>query len=922
MKNSYFGFKLNGLLAILLGTILIITIPKSAVASNDPIWEFPAMPDLGGGLGYECMADAYLTDGGKGLKDIVDVSALNCTANDIEITDVDVKGVIVNGILDNDGSDGFTCNRNEPFTLIADVTVKTNADTRYDTTFYLPLNEKSPQTVQGDTSSCSLIVPNPDASRDGEGDGPLVSGDPDNNNDGDTCGDIDKSELTNDDYVLENAEFTMLCATASPDTKQVIFDYCAAWSVKDENDCSVNFDDAILGQRPSQTSKCNCGELPINVFVSPEPPTITKTLIPPTTALELDGTFEYQFLITKSQLEDIVYITSLFDIIYTDPDATPAPDGQVEELINVLAPTTVAGSVFGNVEIVSNTCNPTLTDGKYKIDENTPSFTCNLKVKITDGNLPDDLQLGAPTVRNQGPNPLETYWDYMYGTFEDKNTTSIHDEQASCNLLSLHGDLNTVIPTTAVCSDKEPVTITNVDPEVSISKVVVVPDDNTLGLRQIGDIWYINKSGNVTFEVTVNNPSNNNVDAIWASDLDIASSSSFRDDWVIKNPNNSTDTFGTTNLYTDATGDVDCRDIPKVSVDPGLAVGAEFGPCEYTVNLGLTEGQTYQNTVKIEAVDNENRLAYAAKTVQIKLAAPMVSLKKFVAAASIDDSNATPGTYKDANTVGDSVHIDEPGGYVIYRFTITNDNDTTMEPLKVTGIDDTLYDLANWPAGINDTPDRCTFPQIIEYSSDDSTAYVCTFVTKIENKNALDKVENVAFATAFLWDPTGVGSTIGEQVNSPTDNAIVILDDVPAIVSLDIKIAATLFVTITNGSSFESVDLTELKLRVGNNPADIINIEDTIDARFIILNDGGTFNDDSSFNPCPQPSESAPTAIAALGVLKCAFTVELIADDDSTDNIFSILSSGAILSIKVNDDDLGAAVEKSVTATVHLIPNP
>ena len=45
----------------------------------------------------------------------------------------------------------------------ADITVKSNASERWDTTFYLPLNDKSPQVIPGGWSakSCSILLPKP-----------------------------------------------------------------------------------------------------------------------------------------------------------------------------------------------------------------------------------------------------------------------------------------------------------------------------------------------------------------------------------------------------------------------------------------------------------------------------------------------------------------------------------------------------------------------------------------------------------------------------------------------------------------------------------------------------------------------------------------------------------------------------------------
>ena len=131
-----------------------------------------------------CMADAYLMKGGNKLAQ----NALNCTANDVEITKVTPV------------DPNAECNLGDIFTFAADVTVRTNANERWDTTFYLPLTEESPQVVQGaGLRNCSMILPIPADS------GEVA----DVQLDGDQCGDITKA-LGPDEYVLTNEPITML----------------------------------------------------------------------------------------------------------------------------------------------------------------------------------------------------------------------------------------------------------------------------------------------------------------------------------------------------------------------------------------------------------------------------------------------------------------------------------------------------------------------------------------------------------------------------------------------------------------------------------------------------------------------------------------------------------------------------------------
>lgn len=194
-------FKYNVFVGVVVGAISLVSL--STVQAN-PIFDGPAnTPNY-------CMADAYFATGGKGLKNIQG-AALNCTANDVEITTVEVLTVNTN-VPDDDGN--FTCTKNEDIIVTANLRVKTNANERWDTTFYLPLNQESPQVIQGYEAddACSILIPKPEFSQ---------------NRDDDNCGDIFKGDLVDDQYTLESATFTMLCDGG--DDTQVDFNYCAGW---------------------------------------------------------------------------------------------------------------------------------------------------------------------------------------------------------------------------------------------------------------------------------------------------------------------------------------------------------------------------------------------------------------------------------------------------------------------------------------------------------------------------------------------------------------------------------------------------------------------------------------------------------------------------------------------------------------------
>ncbi|NMT57037.1 hypothetical protein HKB02_05070, partial [Vibrio parahaemolyticus] len=145
------------------------------------------------------MADAYFDTGGSGMKGTLG-EALNCTANDVEITQVIPKEII---LPDGSSSGNLTCTLGETFKLKADIRVRANAAERWDTTFYVPRKENvDPDVIYQDGDACSVLLPVPVGAGGFDPDFLVAQ-----QLDGDACGDIKKSELTADEYTLEDAVF-------------------------------------------------------------------------------------------------------------------------------------------------------------------------------------------------------------------------------------------------------------------------------------------------------------------------------------------------------------------------------------------------------------------------------------------------------------------------------------------------------------------------------------------------------------------------------------------------------------------------------------------------------------------------------------------------------------------------------------------
>ncbi|MDF2154568.1 hypothetical protein [Vibrio sp. CAU 1672] len=381
-----------------------------------------------------CMADAYLLEPGNSLPQ----DALNCTANDVEITQVIP--------LDPNAE----CNLGETFSFQADVTVRTNANERYDTTFYLPLTEQSPQVVQGNFRNCSMILPIP-------GDSGETA---DVDIDGDACGDITKA-LGPDQYTLTNETITMLCSDDDGDNR-ADFTYCAAWDNQERDNCTAE-EDPYAGQIPNTKSKCNCDTFNIDVFIKPAPPVINKSEGAPTSRPEPGGEFTFDLSFTNPNSQTSLFISALSDEIDINGDGT------YDATLDLWGPTSAPGGE--GVYLTATNC---AMGTPYEVLPSA-TYSCQFTVHIVDRNLPDD----------QSP---EYYKDVVKVTLEDKNGDPVVNG-ATCPLAlgAVAGEH---------CSVERQVSITNLPPDISVTKTA-----NPTSVLEPGD--YVEFTVVVTNEAAV-----------------------------------------------------------------------------------------------------------------------------------------------------------------------------------------------------------------------------------------------------------------------------------------------------------------------------------------------------------------------------------------------------------------------------------
>ena len=272
------------------------------------------------------------------------------------------------------------------------------------------------------------------------------------------------------------------------------------------------------------------------------------------------------------------------------------------------------------------------------------------------------------------------------------------------------------------------VTITNVDPVISVVKTA-----NPTSILEPG--------GNVTFTVTITNDSDEDVEITSIED----------------------DVFGT------LAGDADCE------------VGTDLAPDEscsfnFIEAVNGNAGFVHQNTVTVEAVDNDGSTAQDEDdaTVTITDAAPSITVEK----------TANPDT------------VPEPGANVTFTVTVTN---TSGEAVEITSIEDSVFGTlagdADCQVGTQlDPAESCSF----------------SFIEAV-NGNAGFVHNNIV--TVVAEDDDGTEA-------SDMDDATVVVTDVAPSIDVD-KVAnptsvaepggdVTFTVTITNDGD-ETVEITSIE---------------------------------------------------------------------------------------------------------------
>lgn len=240
-----------------------------------------------------CIQDVWQAHGNK--------QGLNCTANDVSLSSVD-------NICVDDGMGGClaenTCIGGSMVTFTADFTMPLTAQERFDLGLYLASD--------GGGSDGALTGQCIDNVVTAGNSSTFINNDP---SPPDFCGDIDSG---NNPQVITQT-VTVMCS--DPDGDGFLnMPWCTSWRQPGANEVcdSVIFTTpGAFDAYPGSPSKCNCGDLNIDIFLETATITVTKS-VNPTTVPETGGSVQYSVSVFNNASVNTVNLDSMIDDIYGD----------------------------------------------------------------------------------------------------------------------------------------------------------------------------------------------------------------------------------------------------------------------------------------------------------------------------------------------------------------------------------------------------------------------------------------------------------------------------------------------------------------------------------------------------------------------------------------------------------------------------
>ncbi|MFN1549470.1 hypothetical protein [Vibrio natriegens] len=793
----------------LLSTILISAASLYGLANSTPASASDFVPEM-------CMAEAYMEV--NNLNSLPQ-DKLNCTAEDVQIAE------IFNESIDE-------CTPGEVVEFTASVTIVTNANERYDTTFYNSLTGIAPNFVQPDTGEsielpndpdtsypylCSLLIPDASAADN------FVFADLDL----DACGDITKANGV-DTYTLDDQTITMLCEDVDNDDK-ADFSYCAAWDNQSRDNCTLDRD-PVRGQVPNTKSKCNCDVLTTNIFIKPEPPEMTKTLIGDAAADEPSGVFKYQVSIKNVSTKSDITINAVEDIVRSPTDSGVFANFDLSTSTN-----TTVGNLTLLAQHVDHTCDEAFSGLPLTLTPTSTTVTCVIVVQINDDDLPNDQS-------------DELYQDFVRATVVDKNGSAVGDNTCDPTHPTTPTD-----PSNGTCTNVVEVAMQDVGVSITIDKFVYFPSPNPdvsctgsvdADGKCDGSVWIKEPGGDVTYKLIFENTSE--VDTLT---IDIL-----------------TDTVSSTaiNLLSAISGNT-CD-----SMDLDLNVD-EVDSCMFVRNVSGDVNAGITNTAYVHAIEksdqSEGNSTFDDDTalVTIMNVAPAVLFDKKVRT----DDGSEPN---DPNDYFETVELNEPGGNVTYRFEITNIS-PSGEDITLIDFEDTILETS---PRVTLGTSTCNFSTtVISYGA--ANSYVCYIDAAVTGEPNNDLVNS---ARVKITDGE-------EELYSLYNDATVTFADVGPQLTLDFAYTAVVFANIdTRGvGAFEDLTIDALRIRNVDIPPEGSE-DDTSDASMRLLNLSDTRTRDGlGFNAC-----EVGDIVAADTQKLCYFVIQLLPIFDDVD--FKALKSG------------------------------
>ncbi|WP_239895157.1 hypothetical protein [Shewanella insulae] len=748
------------------------------------------------------------------MKDIIG-EALNCTANDVEITKVDPKFIVLHDEEGNEVlSSELTCTLGDPFILVADIDVRANAAERWDTTFYIPVEEgQDPDVISQVDEACSRLIPIPDGTDtngDGVGEAYVAQ-----QLDGDACGDIAKADLTNDEYTLVDARFTMICEDEDPDGDGPLtpdgmadFNYCAAWDNIERDNCS-----AADGQVPNNKSKCKCDNFPIDVFVEPKPATVTKT-VDKMSAEEPFGLFTYTVTIEKAKDENgnptgaDINITDIQDTYKSSDTAYPGP--YTFDLDD-----TDSDYQQGNVTLLGGASSYDAANACWKLDlsntpvtltNSSPTLVCTFRVRIDDVNLRD-------------VDPWdEDYYDFVSFSATDTENRGINVGNDACDSFAsdpVAGDN---------CSTVVGVKITNDLPFIEVSKSIWSLDATPVELTSIPETLTGTK---VEFRIEVKNTSGAHDSPLTLESLD---------DTVFDN------------LLTRAEGNCD-------TMSTSIAFNSSF-TCSFTeVLTGNAGDQHYNKVIAVARDSTENQTAtdFGEATLLFTDVDAMIGLTKTPDVDEVLETADNTSVYRTVNYTFEFTNTSSADNVTFFKLTDQEyemDGGTKVYIGSLADItDDCVVDGTPLSNGIELAPG--------------ASASCVVAITDIQGY-AGDTYRNEAVIYGYDDDHAP-----GEDDLDAMAIAAVGFTPADPSTQMDMATSSLIVVEIANTSTVRNAHLSALTL----DGASVLAEADG--GNFSLFNTGGTYGGET-YPVCDTTTEISHIVIGSPGANKysCAFTVE------------------------------------------------